>query len=118
MIKAGINYKLEAGVDPASAKDENLQKRRHLVSVPFQSNTNFNTGLFNRTQEVLNIQPVVPLHINNDWNLISRTIAPLISQPSPLFDSSTNGIGDVRTMLQRHSEQTQDKCSKDQKEEA
>ena len=43
-----------AGVDPASGKDENLQKRRHLVSVPFQSNTNFNTGLFNRTQEVLN----------------------------------------------------------------
>jgi hypothetical protein len=53
MIKAGINYKFEAGV-AASAKDENLQKRRHLVSVPFQSNTNFNTGLFNRTQEVLN----------------------------------------------------------------
>jgi hypothetical protein len=38
MIKAGINYKFEAGVDPASAKDENLQKRRHLVSVPFESN--------------------------------------------------------------------------------
>jgi hypothetical protein len=73
MIKAGFNYKFEAGVDPASAEDENLQKRRHLVSVPFQSNTNFNTGLFNRTQEVPKIQPVVPLHINNDWNRISRT---------------------------------------------
>jgi hypothetical protein len=83
MIKAGINYKFEAGVDPASrcrsilvtpAEDENLQKQSQnpvadLVSVPFQSNTNFNTGPFNRTQEVLNIPPVVPLHINNDWNL-------------------------------------------------
>jgi len=44
---------------------------------------------------VLNIQPVVPLHINADWNLISRTIMPVISQPSPLFDSNTNGIGDI-----------------------
>jgi hypothetical protein len=66
-----------------------------LVSVPFQSNTNFNAGPFNRTQEVLNIQPVVPLHINADWNLISRTIMPVISQPNPVFDSSTNGIGDI-----------------------
>ena len=71
-----------------------MQKRRHLVSVPFQSNTNFNTGLFNRTQEVLSIQPVVSLHINNDWPDPAH-IAPLISQPSPLFDNSTNGTGDV-----------------------
>jgi hypothetical protein len=113
MIKADINYKFEAGVDPASevskysrdpAEHENLQKQSQnpiadLVSVPFQSDTNFNTGPFNRTHDVLNIQPVVPLYIINDWNLISRTIAPLISQPSPLFDNSTNGIGDVTEEL-------------------
>ena len=88
--------------DPA--EDEDLRKQAQnpiadLVSVPFQSNTNFNTGPFNRTQEVLNIQPVVPMHISTDWNLISRTIAPLISQPDPVFDSSTNGIGDVTEEL-------------------
>ena len=44
---------------------------------------------------MLNIQPVVPLHINADWNLISRTIMPVISQPSPIFNSNTNGIGDI-----------------------
>ena len=44
-----------------------------LISVPFQSNTNFNSGPFNRTQEILNIQPVVPMHLNENWNVISRT---------------------------------------------
>ena len=115
MVKAGINYKFEsglpAGVEPsragrsgAPAKDEDLQKASQnpiadLVSVPFQSNTNFNSGPFNRTQEVLNIQPVVPMHLGENWNVISRTIIPLISQPDPLINSSTNGIGDITQSL-------------------
>ena len=67
--------------------------------MPFQSNTNFNSGPFNRTQEVFNIQPVVPMHLSDNWNLISRTIIPLLSQPSPFFDSNTNGIGDITQSL-------------------
>jgi hypothetical protein len=47
----------------------------------------------------LNIQPVVPLRINADWNMISRTIIPVISQPSPIFNSNTNGIGDITQSL-------------------
>jgi hypothetical protein len=39
------------------------------------------------------------MHLNSDWNLISRTIVPLTSQPSPIFDSSTNGIGDITQSL-------------------
>jgi hypothetical protein len=53
-----------------------------LYTFPFQSNTNFNTGPNNGTQEILNIQPVVPIHVNADWNIITRTILPLIWQPS------------------------------------
>jgi hypothetical protein len=53
-----------------------------LYSFPFQSNTNFNYGPHNGTQENLNIQPVIPIHINQDWNIITRTILPLIWQPS------------------------------------
>ena len=67
--------------------------------MPFQSNTNFNAGPFNRTQEVLNIQPVVPMHLNENWNVISRTIIPLISQPDPLLNSNTNGVGDITQSL-------------------
>jgi hypothetical protein len=53
-----------------------------LYSFPFQSNTNFNVGPHNGTQEILNIQPVIPIHINQDWSVITRTILPLIWQPS------------------------------------
>jgi hypothetical protein len=53
-----------------------------LISVPFQSNTNFNVGPHNGTQELLNIQPVVPFHINPDWNIIVRGILPLVWSPS------------------------------------
>jgi hypothetical protein len=53
-----------------------------LYSFPFQSNTNFNTGPHNGTQDILNVQPVIPIHITEDWNVITRTILPLIWQPS------------------------------------
>jgi opacity protein-like surface antigen len=113
MVKAGVNYKFESGVPDAAgpssaggsaAPTEELQKQSqnpiaNLVSVPFQSNTNFNAGPFGRTQEIFNIQPVVPMPLNEDWNVISRTIIPLMSQPDPLFNSSTNGIGDVTQSL-------------------
>jgi len=66
----------------------------NLISVPFQNNTNFNIGPDDRTQNILNIQPVVPISVNEDWNIITRTILPVISQPAPL-DDRTNGIGDT-----------------------
>ena len=46
---------------------------------------------------MLNIQPVIPISVNSDWNVITRTIIPVISMPSlGLGDSRTNGIGDVQ----------------------
>ena len=53
-----------------------------LYSFPFQGNTNFSYGPNKGTQEILNIQPVIPIHVNADWNVITRTILPLIWQPS------------------------------------
>lgn len=55
-----------------------------LISVPFQNNTNFNIGHSDNTQNVLNIQPVYPLHLDKSWNLITRPILPVIYQP-PFF---------------------------------
>jgi hypothetical protein len=68
----------------------------NLISVPFQNNTNFNVGPLNGTQNILNIQPVIPIEINSEWNVITRTIVPVISQPA-LYpgDNRTNGIGDT-----------------------
>lgn len=53
-----------------------------LYSFPFQNNTNFNTGPNKGTQDILNIQPVIPIHVNADWTVITRTILPLVWQPS------------------------------------
>ena len=55
-----------------------------LISLPFQNNTNFDIGRSENTQNVLNIQPVYPVHLNQSWNLITRPILPVISQP-PFF---------------------------------
>jgi len=68
----------------------------NLISVPFQNNTNLNFGPEKGTQNVLNIQPVIPIEVDKDWNIITRTIVPVISMPS-LYprDDRTNGIGDT-----------------------
>jgi hypothetical protein len=66
----------------------------NLISVPFQNNTNLNVGPDNRTQNILNIQPVIPISVSDEWNIITRTIVPVISQPLPDGDR-TNGIGDT-----------------------
>jgi hypothetical protein len=69
----------------------------NLISVPFQNNTNLNFGPEKGTQNVLNIQPVIPISVNDDWNVITRTILPVVSMPSlGPGDSRTNGIGDVQ----------------------
>jgi hypothetical protein len=45
---------------------------------------------------VLNIQPVIPISISDNWNIITRTIIPVISMPALSADvGSTNGVGDV-----------------------
>ena len=67
-----------------------------LISIPFQNNANFGFGPERGTLDVLNIQPVVPFHLNDDWNLITRAILPLTWQPQlgpgidPIF-----GLGDT-----------------------
>ena len=64
--------------------------------MPFQNNTNFNFGPEEKTQNILNIQPVIPVSINEDWNVITRTILPVISQPELAPNvGSQQGIGDT-----------------------
>lgn len=67
-----------------------------LISVPFQNNTNFGWGPDDDALNTLNIQPVIPVGMSSDWNLILRTIVPITSQPaiSPGGDRKT-GLGDV-----------------------
>ncbi len=64
----------------------------NLISVPIQNNANFDFGPREKTQNVLNIQPVVPFELSEDWNLITRTIVPIVSQPS-LFKGQDRETG-------------------------
>jgi hypothetical protein len=66
-----------------------------LISVPFQNNTNFDIGRSENTQNVLNIQPVYPFHLNPSWNLIARPILPVISQPPFFSGRELQALDDV-----------------------
>ena len=79
------------GDDTAGQSTTDLAKKLQnpigdLYSFPFQSNTNFGFGPHGGTQEILNVQPVIPIHVNEDWNVITRTILPVVWNPdlSPL----------------------------------
>jgi hypothetical protein len=67
-----------------------------LVSVPFQSNFEFGGGPNDDGfRYLLNFQPVIPVSLNTNWNLISRTIVPVISQRDLIGTSSQSGLGDI-----------------------
>ena len=67
-----------------------------LISVPLQFNYDTGFGPKDADRWTLNVQPVIPFSISEDWNLITRTIVPVIYQES-LADgfSSDFGIGDT-----------------------
>ncbi len=93
----------------AAANTGDLQKAvqnpvASLISVPVQNNSNFGVGPDYRTQNVLNIQPVIPARISENWNLITRIIIPIINQPTvstPLapegepVNQGAYGLGDI-----------------------
>ena len=75
-----------------------------LISVPLQNNWDFGLGQAGAMKYTCNIQPVVPVGISDDWNLIIRTIMPVIYQeqlvdsnvkaPASLHESHA-GLGDI-----------------------
>jgi len=64
----------------------------NLISVPFQNNFNFGAGTKDATVYVLNVQPVIPFTLTEDWNVIARIITPIINQPS-LFEGGESAFG-------------------------
>ncbi|MCB1229727.1 MAG: transporter [Verrucomicrobiae bacterium] len=83
--------------DNADLAQELTNPVADLISVPIQTNFDFNFGPADDGQRVqTNIQPVIPFSLNKDWNLITRTITPVIHQED-LFPGAGSqfGLGDI-----------------------
>ena len=95
--RASIDYNGDGVVDDGDLARAAQNPVADLISLPFQNNLNIDVGELNHDQYVLNIQPVIPVPLGEDWNMITRTIVPVVYQPS-LFpgDSHDFGLGDAQ----------------------
>jgi hypothetical protein len=90
----------EAAPDQAAELAKKLQNPvASLISIPFQSNFDFRIGPSDAGwRYTLNVQPVIPISIGSDWNLIVRTIIPYIHQedvfkgPALIFEEDIDGV--------------------------
>ena len=95
-----------ASVQPTRAQESsNIAKQAQnpiarLISVPFENDFNPHTGINKEDSYVLEMKPVVPFTLSKDWNLITRTIIPVIQVPdlAPGVNGTT-GLGDVSLSL-------------------
>jgi hypothetical protein len=86
--------------DPPEIAKQAQNPIASLISIAFQNNATFGVGEDSHVQDSLLIEPVIPSRLTADWNLITRTIVPLIDQPTlapGLADVS--GLGDVQLSL-------------------
>ena len=87
---------------PAAANDADLAQQlsnpvADLISLPVQSNFDFGIGPGDGTRWTTNVQPVIPFELSEHWNLISRTIVPVIDQDgiAPGGAADAFGLGDT-----------------------
>jgi hypothetical protein len=89
----------------AAAQDADLAQQlsnpiSSLISVPLQYN--YNQGYLDGDgeQHVVNVQPVLPFAISDNWNVVSRTIVPLIDQTGVVpGQGNLSGIGGITQSL-------------------
>ncbi|CAN7721575.1 transporter [Phyllobacterium sp. LjRoot231] len=71
-----------------------------LISVPFQGNYDGGYGPNDGSKYTINVQPVIPFTLNEDWNVISRTIVPIVWQHDIAGPSGDQfGLGDTTQSL-------------------
>lgn len=86
------------------SQDSIVQKLQNpvagLISVPIQSNWDFGIGQTDAMRYTANLQPVIPFELNDDWNLITRTIVPFIHAEATIpGGANLSGLGDIQQSL-------------------
>jgi hypothetical protein len=91
-----IDYDGDGDVDEEDLARAAQNPVADLISLPFQNNTIFGFGPFDRTGNLLNIQPVIPANLSSKVNLISRAILPVVTAPDVTRPEGTTwGLGDL-----------------------
>jgi hypothetical protein len=100
-LVAAARVEAQSPADAAHLSKQLNNPISSLISVPFQLNYNENIGLDDDgTNWTLLVQPVMPFSLNEDWNLISRTILPLQwVEDIPSGSGTDFGLGDVTQSL-------------------
>jgi hypothetical protein len=86
--------------DEAELAKKLLNPVAALISVPIQYNIDYGIGAADADRTTLNVQPVIPIELDDEWNIISRTIVPIIDAESPVVGGDDeSGFGDVLQSL-------------------
>jgi hypothetical protein len=96
---------MAAAIQKLPASDEQLRQLAklpensiaNLISLPIQNNFDFGIGPAKAMRYTLNVQQVIPFSLNDDWNLITRTIVPFIHADNTGLpgDKNRSGLGDI-----------------------
>lgn len=100
-LGTGAVFAADAAAVSQSEKASELAKKlanpiANLISVPLQYNYDENYGANDKgSKSQLNIQPVAPFTLNEEWNLITRTILPVIEVNDMPWVGNESGFGDI-----------------------
>jgi len=89
-------------VESASgARESELARRSQnpvedMVSIPVEENLDYGIGANDRAQSTLKIEPRIPAHVLPSWNIVTRTIIPIVYKPDAMATTGgSSGLGDV-----------------------
>ena len=92
---AAVGFSGAAAADDSDLAQKLSNPVSDLISVPFQFNYDNDIGPADGSRWQMNFQPVVPISLNSNWNVISRTIVPLVAADGIVPGTSPSGVGNI-----------------------